>query len=602
MFDRNNYGIWAVKMSVALKAQGLWDAVNQGGVEFAKGIANYRKDRLVLLAIYSVLPNDVIHQIFEKKSTSKESWGAIKALYEGDARVREVIKNYEPMMESDDIVLMNDKVEPKLYSDGGVPVESKNWYLGNGASNHMTGQREFFEELDESACSHVVFNQGYVMEIKGRGTIRLQCKNGEHRVWSKVYFVPNLHANIISLGQFQEEGMKVMSYDDRVKIYEERGNLLTVMKRSKNQLYEIQLEVVCASVEDTNAHVGQQKAVARDEMVVVEPEVTPVGSSSVATPCTVTKVSEEVDVSMPDSEELNSEAHPECTRTTDVASCIILDNEVVSLQSDCHDEKAVEQQALDPVALTTATSIAVEVRPCKPGVGVTANLHTAARVPVKGTLSLCGSEFDPSEVTFRGPPSIIGWQEGATTGGHGSAMHVAPASHVMQGEVTFVSHNRKLALLASQRDLATTYEFCYSQVYRPMADRLRELSTRMYFVEPQFNKCGAATSFLTLCPKTAESTGRPPTHVCLWRLLDLYRENVLPDNNPMKTKHTCECSLSTEKPVKFEEADKKDGWRRAMDKLMAGMSVTWVLQGTTTTISRMMPARSSWRIWDPGRS
>jgi hypothetical protein len=33
--------------------------------------------------------------------------------------------------------------------------------------------------------------------------------------------------------------MKVMSYDDRVKIYEERGNLLTAVKRSKNQLYEI---------------------------------------------------------------------------------------------------------------------------------------------------------------------------------------------------------------------------------------------------------------------------------------------------------------------------------------------------------------------------
>jgi hypothetical protein len=75
-------------------------------------------------------------------------------------------------------------------------------------------------------------------------------------VWSKVYFVPNLPANIISLGQFQEEGMKVMSYDDRVEIYEERGNLLTVVKRSTNQLYKIQLEVVCASVEDTDAHVG----------------------------------------------------------------------------------------------------------------------------------------------------------------------------------------------------------------------------------------------------------------------------------------------------------------------------------------------------------
>jgi hypothetical protein len=40
-----------------------------------------------------------------------------------------ITSTYEPMMESDDIVLMNDKVEQKLYYDEGVPVESKNWYL-----------------------------------------------------------------------------------------------------------------------------------------------------------------------------------------------------------------------------------------------------------------------------------------------------------------------------------------------------------------------------------------------------------------------------------------------------------------------------------------
>jgi hypothetical protein len=142
--------------------------------------------------------------------------------------------------------------------------------------------------------------------------------------------------------------------------------------------------------------------------------------------------------------------------------------------------------------------------------------------------------------------------------------------------VSLASHGRKLVLLV----------------------KLRELSTRMYLVEPQFKKCGAATSPLTLCPKTAESTGQPPTPVRLRRLLDPYRGNVLRDKNLMKTKRTCEYSLSTEEPVKFEEAKKEDGWRRAMDKPTAGKSVLWMLQGTT----KMTLARSSWRTWDPGRS
>jgi hypothetical protein len=516
------------------------------------------------------------------------------------------MKNYEPMMESDDIVLMNDKVEPKLYCDGGVPVESKNWYLSSGASNHMTSQREFFEELDESVHGHVVFNQGYVMEIKGRGAIRLQCKTGEQRVWSKVYFVPNLHTNIISLGQFQEEGMKVMSYDDRVKIYEERGNLLTVVKRSKNHLYKIQLEVVCASVEDTDAHVGQQKAVASDEMILVEPEVHLVGSSRVATPSTATKMSEEVDVSMPDSEKQISEAQPECTQTTEVASCDILDKEVVSSYGERSDDKMVVEQHV-------VVSIALTVTICGPA---------TSSVGVADLPSMMSSDADVADSNSTWPEvarqgDLCALTEGHgrrpeylvasnVAGGCGSAMHVAPSCDMHEG-VILASEGRKLALRVSKCELAATYESCYGQEYRA-AEQVHDISTGRYFVEPQPRKCGTWTPtitvkpFLMLCPKTAESTGRPPTHVRLHRVLDLYRENVFQNKNPMKVKGTCECSLSIEEPVKFEEANKKDGWRQAMDKPTAGKSVTWMLEGTTMTMSRMTLARSSWRIWDPGRS
>jgi hypothetical protein len=383
--------------------------------------------------------------------------------------------------------------------------------------------------------------------------------------------------------------MKVMSYDDQVKIYEERGNLLTVVKRSKNQLYEIQLEVVCASVEDTDAHVGQQNVVASDEMILVEPEVPLVGSSSVATPSMATKMSEEVDVSMPDSEKQISEAQPECTRTTEVASCDILDKEVVSSYGERSDDKmAVEQHAVVSIALTATM--------CEPTTASAGGADLPSMISSGAEVADSNSMWP--EVVGRGGMCASSEGHGRRLAeGYGTAMHVA-ASHVMHGEAKFVSHGRKLALLASQRDLAATYEFCYSQVYRPMADGLRESSTRTYFVEPQLKKCGAATSPLMLCPKRAKSTGRPPTHVRLHRVLDLYRENVFQDKNPMKMKGTCECSLSTEEPVKFEEANKKDGWRQAMDKPTMGKLVAWMLRGTT----RMTPARSSWRIWDPGRS
>ena len=83
VFDRDNYGKWAMKMSMTLKDQGLWDAISLGGAEYAKGTAKYRLDRFALLAMYSVLPNDIIYRTFDRKSNAKELWGAIKVVCAG---------------------------------------------------------------------------------------------------------------------------------------------------------------------------------------------------------------------------------------------------------------------------------------------------------------------------------------------------------------------------------------------------------------------------------------------------------------------------------------------------------------------------------------
>nr|GEV28658.1 ribonuclease H-like domain, reverse transcriptase, RNA-dependent DNA polymerase [Tanacetum cinerariifolium] len=42
------------------------------------------------------------------------------------------------------------------------------WYLDNGASNHMTGVREHFKELDEKVSGKVGFGDGSYIEIKGK--------------------------------------------------------------------------------------------------------------------------------------------------------------------------------------------------------------------------------------------------------------------------------------------------------------------------------------------------------------------------------------------------------------------------------------------------
>ncbi|GJW74520.1 zinc finger, CCHC-type containing protein [Tanacetum coccineum] len=78
--------------------------------------------------------------------------------------------------------------------DVGYKETSKEslWYLDNGASNHMTGVREHFKELDEKVSGKVKFGDGSYIEIKGKGSILLECDDERQRIISHVYYIPSL--------------------------------------------------------------------------------------------------------------------------------------------------------------------------------------------------------------------------------------------------------------------------------------------------------------------------------------------------------------------------------------------------------------------------
>ena len=63
-----------------------------------------------------------------------------------------------------------DTLEVSLLQGLNEQVMNKGiWYLDNGASNHMTADRRFFQELKEVSQGIVRFGDGSTTKIGGRG-------------------------------------------------------------------------------------------------------------------------------------------------------------------------------------------------------------------------------------------------------------------------------------------------------------------------------------------------------------------------------------------------------------------------------------------------
>jgi hypothetical protein len=82
-------------------------------------------------------------------------------------------------------------VEQKVFANLGPPEEhdDKRWVLETGTTNHMTGARHFFTELDTHICGQVKFGDGSVTKIEGRGNIVIVCMSGEHCTLIGVYYI-----------------------------------------------------------------------------------------------------------------------------------------------------------------------------------------------------------------------------------------------------------------------------------------------------------------------------------------------------------------------------------------------------------------------------
>ena len=115
--------------------------------------------------------------------------------------------------------------------------------MDTGASNHMSGARAAFSCIDAGVTGSVRFGDGSVARIEGIGTVIFSCKTGEHRAITNVYYLPNLTANIISVGQLDESGYQVLVEGGVMRVRDEERRLLAKIHRNLGRLYVLDVNI-----------------------------------------------------------------------------------------------------------------------------------------------------------------------------------------------------------------------------------------------------------------------------------------------------------------------------------------------------------------------
>lgn len=110
------------------------------------------------------------------------------------------------------------------------------WFLDSGCSNHMSGDKRWFIELDHTFRHSVKLGNNSKMAVMGKGNIRMQFE-GKTQVITEVFYIPDLKNNLLSIGQLQEKNLAILIQGNTCKIYHPIKGLIMQTHMSANRMF-----------------------------------------------------------------------------------------------------------------------------------------------------------------------------------------------------------------------------------------------------------------------------------------------------------------------------------------------------------------------------
>ncbi|KAK2376831.1 gag-protease polyprotein [Trifolium repens] len=190
-----------------------------------------------------MLPHPAPHQkpVNKRRSTSLKchycgKYGHIKSfcykLY-GYPKKKPQPRAYHRMARTKKELKPKAKVAAHIAHTSFRTSSKEDWYFDSGCSRHMTGEERFLVDIKSYTSSYVTFGDGAKGQIKGIGKL---INNGLPEL-DNVLLVKGLKANLISISQLCDQGLKVDYSKDECLVTNDKGELLMKGARSKDNCY-----------------------------------------------------------------------------------------------------------------------------------------------------------------------------------------------------------------------------------------------------------------------------------------------------------------------------------------------------------------------------
>ena len=100
----------------------------------------------------------------------------------------------------------------------------------------MTRKKELSIDLVESVRDNVIFDDNSKISVQDKGNVLIKLKHGNHDFILNVYYVPNLHRNLLSLSQLLQKNCNVDMKNHYLTLWDTHHNLITYVKISYGRI------------------------------------------------------------------------------------------------------------------------------------------------------------------------------------------------------------------------------------------------------------------------------------------------------------------------------------------------------------------------------